>query len=397
MTTRLSAHHRLCHNEKIYHASYVREESVAFARRLSGLKEDMKKLGIGSLLSALLLVNAHLAWATPPYTLENNFGYDPETYDGHKIDGLGTDFFPDPRNPQDWRGFRGYIFRDASNSYGFWQDGDMKDMLACDRALGIACPKVFFFSSHGRLWGNQKDALGNIAGLSDPSTRYAFAATCNDNGRGPHHAATVLAQASNKITFGINPNISSSLEVKMVDGYPTLYVTSIMPDGITDGPLIGKGTKANPTWVAVKPDGTVIGVPHPERVPQLAGIKFAFAEPEGAVENSSVAPVAARRCGPDSVVRGSRSQNSRLLGNLGRTAGGNTGRTATAMLGTLAVNTYLENLANAGNQSARDIVEGQAYHAKIVSNLERGLSADGERLSWWEGWLNALGASAPPN
>jgi hypothetical protein len=106
--------------------------------------------------------------------------------------------------------------------------------------------------------------------------------------------------------------------------------------------------------------------------------------------------VAARRCGGTSGPRGSQLQSTRVIGTLGRTAGGNAGRTATATVGTLAVNAYLENLANAGNQSARDILEGQAFHAKIVSNMERGLSADGEKLSWWEGWLNALGASAPP-
>jgi hypothetical protein len=54
-----------------------------------------------------------------------------------------------------------------------------------------------------------------------------------------------------------------------------ITVEEILPNELS-GEIVGRGTKQCATFVAVRPDGKVIQVPHPERIPQLPGVTFNF-------------------------------------------------------------------------------------------------------------------------
>jgi hypothetical protein len=202
------------------------------------------------------------AQATPPS------GCVPEGYSGYIFSGLFDQYIPEPA--ADGAGFRAYRFPDAPNSLGYWQDGCAKRMLPSDRALGLYNPEVFFFGTHGRLKSNQVQPLQL---LTPGSCKYGFAATCNELARGPTHTATEMARQTGKICFGINPDIDASMIVNMRGNKTEITVQEILPDG-SDGAILGRGSKQCATIVAVRPDGRVIQVPHPERLPQLPGVEF---------------------------------------------------------------------------------------------------------------------------
>lgn len=174
-------------------------------------------------------------------------------------------------------GARLYSFPGMPNSLGFWQDCDVKRMLPGDRALGTENPDVFFFGTHGRMKIGESAIL---QGLNAGGCKYGFATSCNEISRGMVHTATEMARQSGKICFGINPDIDASMHITFdAHGRPVINIEEILPDG-SDGPLMGPGTKQKATVVAVRPDGTVVQVPHPERLPHLKNTTFNFNNPE---------------------------------------------------------------------------------------------------------------------
>jgi len=330
-------------------------------------------LYLAILLTSLVLYTSPFsrsAYADPPYI------FDLDTYDGYIFPGLGEKWVPVPDKPV-IAGARLYSFPGVTNSLGFWQDCDVKKMLPGDRALGTENPDVFFFGTHGRMKIAESAIL---QGLNAGGCKYGFATSCNEISRGMVHTATEMARQSGKICFGINPDIDASMHITFdAHGRPVINIEEILPDG-SDGPLLGPGTKQKATVVAVRPDGTVVQVPHPERLPHLKNATFNFNNPE-----STSTPETRRggRCSTNTMMNSRRPPGKGIRG--GKLAG---------TVASLGISAYLGNRASQGDAQAASIVEGMAYHDTIVSNLQRGCDANGERVGWWQGWFNALGASA---
>jgi hypothetical protein len=324
------------------------------------------------LCAALALAASPLsrsALAEPPYK------FDPTTYDGYIFPGLGDLYVPVPNKPV-IGGARLYEFPGVPNSRGFWQEIDVKKMLPADRALGMANPNVFFFGCHGRMKTGEARIL---EGLDIGGCRYGFAASCNELSRGPVHVATKMAQQSGKTVFGINPEIDATLNVGFVNEKPFINIEEKIDE--RNFRLLGPGTKEKSLIVAVRPDGRIVQVPHPERIPGMQGVGFNFTDPDFA---STQKTRGGTRCSTNTMIS---SQSHSKKGIRGGKIGGT--------VASLAMSAYLGNLAAQGNESAATILEGMSYHDTIVNNLQRGCDADGQRVGGWQGWFNALGASAP--
>jgi|GEM_PF-6593821 len=280
-------------------------------------------------------------------------------------------------------------------SASVWSSGEMPRMLKDDMALANALGQQFaVFARHGKYGDDAYDR--SFADIPVPEGRRIVAASCNKFGNVPHFYAPVekVARKNPGVgVFGINPKYDSELLIDRVgDGRVLLRVFETGTNNLVDSDDVFVYGKYCPKT----DEFTHIPVAGSKGRQYLAnkGI-FVGSVPDSEVCSSSSASNSNRRGTVGNVsIRRPFIPSGASCYTL--TAGRRAGVTAGTMLATMAVNSYLEHRAHNGDEAAASILEGQAYHARIVSNLERGLSADGQRLSWWEGWLNALGASQPP-